>query len=171
MLALGACALPDSESFRAQDPSTFFTPRSVTSYRDKALPPVQPEDLVDANGRCVGATVPAAGEGAPPGPGGGVPLAEAGVPMIPAAIALDMTECDVVKRAGFPQKVEIGSNEAGERTVTLTYIGGQRPGIYTFRAGRLAAMERAPEPEAPPKPVKKVKPAKRLAKPAQVSVQ
>jgi hypothetical protein len=123
--------------------------------------------MVDARGRCAGAVVPAA-TGDPSQ--GGVSLPQAGVPMIPSAIALDMSECDVVKRAGFPERTEIGTNEAGERTVTLTYINGQKPGIYTFRAGRLASMERAPEP--PAKPLKKnTKPAKRVAKPAQASVQ
>ena len=58
--------------------------------------------------------------------------------MIPAAIALEMSECDVVKRAGIAEKVEIGTNERRERTATLTYIRGQRPGIYHFTAGRLA---------------------------------
>ena len=88
-----------------------------------------PADLVDANGSCAGTA--ASGEG---------------VPMIPAAIALEMSECDVVKRAGIAEKVEIGTNERRERTATLTYLQGQRPGIYHFTAGRLAAMELAPEP-------------------------
>ena len=37
--------------------------------------------------------------------------------MIPGGIALEMTECDVVKRAGAPEQVELGTNERGERTV------------------------------------------------------
>jgi hypothetical protein len=168
-LALGACALPDTESFRAPDAASLFTQRTVTNYKEKALPPVPAEDLVDASGRCAGASVPlAAGDPSQ----GSVSLPQAGVPMIPSAIALDMSECDVVKRAGFAERTEIGTNEAGERTVTLTYIGGRRPGIYTFRAGRLASMERAPEPPASAKPAKKnTRPTKRAAKPAQVSVQ
>jgi hypothetical protein len=163
-LALGACAMPDTESFRAIDSSTFFTARSVTNYKEKILPPVAPEDLVDAGGRCPGGAVPAGGNG-------DVSLPQAGVPMIPSTITLDMSECDVVKRAGFPERVEIGANEAGERNVTLTYVNGQRPGIYTFRAGRLASMDRAPETAASSRPAKKnTQPAKR-ARPAQVSVQ
>jgi hypothetical protein len=170
VLALGGCAIPDSESFRAPDTASLFTGRSVTNYKDKVLPPVAAEDMVDAGGRCAGAMVPVAASGQPGQRN--VSLPEAGVPMIPSAIALEMSECDVVKRAGFPERVEIGTNEAGERNVTLTYINGQRPGVYTFRAGRLAAMERAPEPATPPKPAKKnAKPVKRAAKPAQVSVQ
>lgn len=168
VLALGACAAPDTESFRAPDVAALFAQRTVSNYKDKVLPPVSPEDLVDASGRCAAAMVPAAA-GDPSQ--GSVSLPQAGVPMIPSAIALEMSECDVVKRAGFPERTEIGSNEAGERTVTLTYINGQRPGIYTFRAGRLASMERAPEPTSA-KPAKKTtKPAKRAARPEQVSVQ
>ena len=60
--------------------------------------------------------------------------------MIPTAVALEMTECDVVKRAGFPERVDIGSTERNERQVTLTYTGGTRPGVYMFVAGRLKSM-------------------------------
>ena len=152
-LCLGACALPETESFRAPDASTLFRPMSVTNYKDRMLPPVTPADLVDANGSCAGTG--AVGEG---------------VPMIPAAIALEMSECDVVKRAGIAEKVEIG-NEGRERTATLTYLKGQRPGIYHFKAGRLAAMELVPE-TASAKPAKKpTRPARRAAQPNQVSVQ
>jgi hypothetical protein len=173
LLVLGACALPDLDSFRAPDSSSLFKPLSVTGFKEKPLPPVTAADLVDASGRCAGATVPAEAGGDQPTGQTGVSLPEAGVPMIPAAIALEMSECDVVKRAGFPERVEIGANERNERTATLTYINGQRPGIYNFTDGRLKSMERAPEPPAPPKPVKKkpAKPVKRAAKPAQVSVQ
>jgi hypothetical protein len=95
-----------------------------------------------------------------------------GVPMIPAAIALEMSECDVVKRAGIAEKVDIGTNDRRERTATLTYTKGQRPGIYQFTAGRLASMELAPEAPGSAKPAKKpAKPTKRAAQPNQVSVQ
>lgn len=175
MLALGACTLPDWDSFRAPDSSTMFRPLSVTNVKDKVLPPVAPEDMVDAGGNCAGAAIPAPAAAEQPGAQANMSLPDAGVPMIPSAIALEMSECDVVKRAGFPERVEIGSNERNERAVTLTYINGQRPGIYRFTAGRLTSMERAPEPPAPPKPVKKkpVKPAKpkHVAAPAQISVQ
>jgi hypothetical protein len=160
VLTLGACALPDMDSFRAPTADVLFRRTSVTNYKDKVLPPVAPEDLVDAGGRCAGAYVPPAApaEGEQPAPQGNVSLQEAGVPMIPAAVALDMSECDVVKRAGFAERVEIGANERNERTATLTYLVGPRPGIYHFTAGRLKSMERAPEP---PPPVKPVKPAKK----------
>lgn len=167
--SLGACTLPDWDSFRTPDSSALFRPLSVTNVKDRVLPPVAPEDLVDASGRCAGSAVPLPATADQPAAQGGVSLPDAGVPMIPSAIALEMNECDVVKRAGFPERVDIGSNERNERTATLTYINGQRPGIYRFTAGRLTSMERAPEPPAPPpKPVKKkpIKPAKRGAAPA-----
>jgi hypothetical protein len=125
---------------------------SVTNYKDRVLSPVTSADLVDANGSCA--------------------IPDAGVPMVPAAIALEMTECDVVKRAGTAERAEIGTGDGGERTVKLTYINGQRPGIYYFNAGRLTSMERAPEPAAPQKPAKKpAKPTKRAAQPNSMSVQ
>lgn len=166
-LALGACSyLPDADSFKAPTASSFFRPLSVTSFKEKSLPPVTAEDLVDANGRCAGAFV-AAEPSADPAAAGqtagqtSVPLQEAGVPMIPAAVALEMSECDVVKRAGLAERVEIGSNQGGERTATLTYLQGARPGIYHFTAGRLKLMERAPEPPPQPKPVKRAPKPKR----------
>jgi hypothetical protein len=156
---LGACAMPDTDSFKAPTAAALFRPTSVVAFRDRVLPAVAPEDLVNANGQCAGAGVAATENGEP-------------VPMVPAAIALEMSECDVVKRAGTAERVEIGANERRERTATLTYTNGQRPGIYSFTAGRLTALERAPEPVAQPKSAKKpAKPVKRTARPSQVSVQ
>jgi hypothetical protein len=156
-LALGACgtlSLPDADSFRLPDTETLFRPYSVTNFRDRQLAPVTAEDLVDAEGRCAGAAVPAEPSGEPGAGQLAVSPQETGVPTIPAAIVLDMTECDVVKRAGLPQRVEIGS-DGGERSATLTYLSGSRPGIYRFAAGRLKSMERAPEPPPQPKPTKR----------------
>jgi hypothetical protein len=105
------------------------------------------EDLIDTEGRCAGVPV---------GPDPNLPIdqQQSDIPMIPSAVALDMTECDVVKRAGHPEKVDFGTNDRNERTVILTYIRGARPGIYRFAAGRLQSIERAPEPPPPPKPVR-----------------
>jgi hypothetical protein len=151
-LALGACALPDTDTFRAPDATTLFSARSVANYRDKALPPVTPADLVDAGGNCAGA--------------------DASIPPVPAAISLEMTECDVAKRAGVGGQAQIGTGQRGERTATLTYVSGERPGIYNFVDGRLKSMELGPEQLAPPKTAKKpAKPAKRAAQPNRVSVQ
>lgn len=164
-LALGACgglSLPDVESFRLPDTSTLFRPYSVTTFSDRQLPAATAGDLVDSEGRCAGALVSAEPSGEQAAGQSNVSLSEAGVPMIPATIALDMTECDVVKRAGLAQKVEIG-NDRGERTATLTYLGGVRPGIYHFAAGRLKSMDRAPEPPPQPKPTKRAPTPKRAA--------
>jgi hypothetical protein len=76
-----------------------------------------------------------------------------------------MTECEVVGRAGTPQNVELGTNERGERAVTLTYANGSRPGIYRFTGGRLTAIERGQEPP-PPEPPKAKKPPAKKPKPA-----
>jgi hypothetical protein len=163
VLVLSACTLPDTESFRAPTADVLFRPLSVTNYREKVLPPVAAEDLVDASGRCAGAFVPAGSE--PAAAQGSVTLPEAGVPMIPSAIALDMTECDVVKRAGVAQRVEIGGSGPAGRTVTMTYQTGDRAGVYTFAEGRLKSMERGPDLAPPPKVAKK--PAKKPAPPKQ----
>ena len=170
-LALGACAMPDVDSFRAPDASALFTARSVSNYREKVLPPVTAADLVDASGNCAAAYAPPAA-GADQSVQANVPLKDAGIPPVPAAVALEMTECDVVKRAGVAQRAEIGTNDRRERTATLTYTRGERPGIYNFVDGRLKSMELGPDQPAAPKVAKKpAKPAKRAAEPSRVTVQ
>src|SRR3954451_1257035 len=81
-------------------------------------------------------------------------------------IALGMTECQVVRIAGYTDRVEIGGDH-GLRAVTLTYAGGSRPGIYRFREGRIVTMDRFEVAAAPPKPqrVKSARP--KNAPPAQ----
>ncbi len=152
-LALGACSV-DYESFRAPDLS-IIAPKTRATLRETPTKPVTNEDLVDTEGRCAGV---------PFGPDPNLPMDQQqdNIPMIPSAIALDMTECDVVKRAGQPAQVNFGTNERGERTVVLTYLSGARPGIYRFAAGRLSSIERAPEPPAPSKPQRRA-PPKRTA--------
>jgi hypothetical protein len=93
-------------------------------------------DLVDPQGHCAAA-----------GQDGAAPR---------GGIALEMTECEVVSRAGTPENIELGTTDRGERSVTLTYSGGPRPGIYRFAGGRLYAIERGQEP--PPEPPKAKKP-------------
>ncbi len=148
-LALGACTTVDFESFKLPDMSV-IAPRTRATLRETPVKPVTSEDLVDTDGRCAGVPV---------GPDPNVPVEQqSDVPMITGAVALDMTECDVVKRAGQPEKVDFGTNERNERTVVLTYVHGARPGIYRFASGRLTSIERAPEPPAPPRPQKKPPP-------------
>lgn len=116
--------------------------------------PVTAEDLVSAEGACPGMTPPG---GAPTdaqalteGPAGAPP------PMAPTggSVALGHTECDVVRGIGAPDSVNLSSNQRGERVAVVTWTHGARPGIYTFTAGRLSSVERAPEPVASPKVAK-----------------
>ena len=75
-------------------------------------------------------------------------------------ISLAMTECQVVSVAGYTDRVEVSAGERGERLVTLTYMSGDRPGIYRFRSGRLVSMERVAEPPQARKPQRATKTAK-----------
>jgi hypothetical protein len=81
----------------------------------------------------------------------------------PRGIALSMTECQVVGVAGYTNNVAISASERGERMVTLTYMSGDRPGIYRFRSGRLVNMERVAEPLQQKKPQRAAKAAKKQA--------
>ena len=75
----------------------------------------------------------------------------------PRGIALQMTECQVVGTIGYTDRVEISANERGERSVTLTYLSGDRPGVYRFRNGRLVSMERVAEPAQQKRPARTAK--------------
>lgn len=113
--------------------------------------PVTAADLVSPNGACP--PPPVAAVPAAPAPlGAGVALTEVVPPsLLGQGIALGMTECEVVWRAGAPASVQFGANPNGNRTAVLTYDSGPRPGIYRFEAGRLMDMDRvaATVPEEP----------------------
>ena len=66
----------------------------------------------------------------------GEPVLPPSTPTVQGGIALQMTECDVVKRTGVAEKVDIGANQRGERSVTMTVTRGPWPGIYRFDGGR-----------------------------------
>jgi hypothetical protein len=154
-LAISGCGAVDYESFRRPEAATIFRPLSVTVTRERTLPPVTAADLVDAEGRCASAAGPVSAEG---------PSAEQGAAaVISSGIAIDMTECEVVNRAGAPDQVAVGANERSERTATLTFLRGARPGIYHFTSGRLTSMERAPEPAPQQRPAR---PQRRASTPA-----
>jgi hypothetical protein len=113
-------------------------------------------------GDLAGAPMP----GATPASAGSGPglqrLEPAPAPLTSGGIALGMTECQTVQRAGTPSNVAISTGEKGERKVVLTYLSGPWPGIYTFAGGRLNVVERAPEqlkPEKTKKTPKKKPPA------------
>jgi hypothetical protein len=106
---------------------------------DFTLPPPAPQELVSPDGQCADT---AAGD----------PTADQMTPGLPSGgVALQMTECEVVRRVGLPERVELGATERGDRAAVLTYTQGARPGIYRFAGGRLYAIERAPEPAPAPR--------------------
>lgn len=174
----------------------FSKPMNVFATPDWARPnttsaglgpsgPVGPEDLVNADGSCPPAPAEAAqaqaaqAQAAPrpavepmpdrlqsdSGPG----AAPAGPPVL-GGVALGMTECQAVRRAGAPANVAISADDKGERKVVLTYTGGAWPGIYTFNSGRLKTVDVLPEQQKPKAPAKK-KPAPKRAKSASHDVE
>jgi hypothetical protein len=105
-------------------------------------------DLVSADGQCSETSASAANAQNAPGSLGG--------------ISLRMSECDVVRRAGAVEGIELGANERGERSLVLTYLHGPWPGVYRFTNGRLVSIERtAAPPPSPEKPQKTGKAAKK----------
>ena len=155
--------------------------------------PVAPDELVGADGRCgappapEASAAPAAAQsppadrpvgsvagdlasapmpaGPPPAAANAAPDQSGGQPLLMGGIALGMSECDVVRRAGTPGNVNISAGDKGERRVVLTYLSGNWPGIYTFDGGRLKVVDRAPEPPTPAKPAAKKQKAKKPTKP------
>lgn len=105
--------------------------------------PVTAEDLVSADGACPGMAAPADANASTPSP-----LSSGGT------VALNHTECDVVRGIGAPDSVNLSNNARGERVAIVTWSHGPRAGLYTFTAGRLTSIEGTPEPPAAPKTVK-----------------
>ena len=137
--AVAACSVPDFSMPKFGGLPRFESLSVASAPAPDEVRPVTAADLVGPQGQCAG-SAPDSG------------LAQGG-------IALQMTECDVVKRAGTPENVQVGTNQRGERTVTLTYNSGPRPGIYHFSGGRLYDIDRVEQPPEPPKPAKPKKPA------------
>lgn len=161
--ALAACtaSVPDFTQVKVPTMRTLM-PQNVDTYvppvSTRALRPVGPGDLVDGQGMCGGAAPPpaAAAQGSETGTAPVAPPAAG--PAVPGPVGLDMTECEVVAAVGAPQSVNIASDEGGTRKVTMIFMGNERAGTYEFIGGRLKALERGPEPPAPP-PQPKKKPA------------
>jgi hypothetical protein len=124
--------------------------------------PITANDLVADNGSC---PPPALAQAAPApsnqaaSPAAAPMVAPDSSSLLNEGVALGMSECDVVYRAGAPSNVELGKNPNGDRTAVLTYASGPRPGIYRFERGRLMEMDRVAEPAPPPQTAQK-KPAK-----------
>jgi hypothetical protein len=163
--ALAACSsssLPDFTQFKVPTARTLM-PQNVDTYvppvSTRALRPVGPADLVDAQGICAASAPPAAAtdQGSETG---AAPAAPTG-PALPGPVGLEMTECEVVAAVGPPQSVNIASDEHGARKVTMVFMGNERAGTYEFVGGRLKSLERGPEPPAPPPSKKKPATAKK----------
>lgn len=134
--------------------------------------PVTANDLVTANGACPPAPVPATPAPSPvAGQPGAPPADAAAASLLGGAVALGMTECEVVYRAGAPSSVQIGDNPNGGRTAVLTFASGPRPGIYHFAGGRLTDMDRVDVPAAEPKVAKRTKRAPPKVEPQRVSTE
>jgi hypothetical protein len=153
LLTLGGCG---SGGFSDMMPRT----SDLTSFEwnpySKASSPVLPSftrktatpaDYVNPDGSCAGLQTQAPDSE----PTASVPTG--------GTVALQMTECAVVRALGAPERVDLGSNERGERSAKLLYSRGERPGLYSFTGGVLTEIERV-EPPEPPKPQKKPPPAK-----------
>lgn len=176
MVAIGLSACSSSSDLFSKDNQfqsfKFFSKQDWSTVQptgDLDTPkPVESADLIDASGHCgpevaaepaqpqalaqppAQASVPTpAGGGASPAPGGG---------QILGGVALGMTECQVVRRAGVPSNVQFGSEAGTDRKVTLTYLQGPWPGIYHFSAGRLKDLERVAAPAKPARKTTKRKP-------------
>jgi hypothetical protein len=179
--AVGGCS---SAMFDKNEGGFFSKPVDIFHKPDWARPgddksvemgksgSVGPDDLVSADGRCSGGAQAAAepsvvtpppadnAAGAPVAAPAGLAPADASAPTVLGGVALGMTECQTVQRAGLPGTVNISAGEKGERVAVLTYLSGPWPGIYHFSDGRLKEVDRAPEPPAPPKAPPKKKTTK-----------
>jgi hypothetical protein len=138
--------IPDPANFRLPDRSTFF-PTTSNSWAFPISPTaaVGPADLVDGQGACAGAAPPASDAAA-----------------TPRGVALDMTECEVVRALGQPETVELTPQSGGDRHVVMKYKTGEHAGTYEFARGRLTDIERGDEP--PPSVAKRPTGKKAVAK-------
>lgn len=188
-IALGGCANVDenkdawfSKPFQFVSRNGGYTFSELQESKNRSRP-ITANDLVAANGSCptpqvqqpamqqAAAPPVATPAGAAPAAApasnqpGGAPDASGADPLLGGGIALGMTECDIVFRAGAPNAVQIGKNPNGDRTAVLTFSGGPRPGIYHFEAGALMEVERVATPAAATQTAKK-KPAPKPTKQA-----
>jgi hypothetical protein len=170
--ALAGCANADmfenkdawfSKPFQFVSRNGGYTFSDLQDSKERAHP-ITANDLVDNNGACpqpLPQQIPAAAAPAPGQPAGMPPAADTNT-LLGGGIALGMSECDVVNRAGAPNSVQIGKNPNGDRTAVLTISGGPRPGIYNFVGGSLAEVDRVqvpPTPQTAKKETAKKKPA------------
>jgi hypothetical protein len=121
--------------------------------------PITANDLIAASGSCPPPAAPVAAT--PTSNPAAAPIAAPENPsLLGEGVALGMSECEVVWRAGRPNNVQLGTTPGGDRTAVLTFDSGPRPGIYRFERGRLMEMDSVAPSPAPPqkKPAKPKKP-------------
>ncbi|ARQ02127.1 hypothetical protein [Pseudorhodoplanes sinuspersici] len=160
---LANCAAPDTTQGTGKLSDLFATPEWAKFNNSKPTAQqraITPDDLVSADGRCAGTpdvvTAQATPEGAnAPETASDAQSGQGAIPPVLSGIALAMTECQVVQRTGFPDRVDIGA-EGGTRVTTVTVTHGTSPGLYRFRGGRLVSIERVDVP-APARPAKSTK--------------
>lgn len=168
--ALSSCANVDenkdswfAKPFQAVSRNGGYSFSELQETKDRTKP-ITAADLVDANGAC---PAPAAhpSAAAQPAPGAAQANQAAGAPstsdansLVGGGVALGMSECDIVFRAGQPNSVQLGQNPNGDRTAVLTFNAGPRPGIYHFERGALTEIDGVPAPPAPAQVAKKKPP-------------
>lgn len=162
LLLLSACATPDSTQPTAKVSDVFATPDWAKSSSQKAAAQrvITQNDLMNADGSCpFAAEGPAqATDGVAPASADATLTGQGPLPAVQGGVALGMTECQVVQRAGSPDTFNVGA-EGTDRVATLTVTRGSWPGLYRFRSGRLVSIERV-EVAPPPRAAKtKAKPA------------
>jgi hypothetical protein len=165
-VALGGCAnLDENKDAWFSKPFEFVSRKGGYTYSDlqeskDRRRPITANDLVGANGSCPPPAVPQAATPTAANQAGTAPAATDAGTLLGDGIALGMSECDVVFRAGVASAVQIGKNPNGDRTAVLTFNSGPRPGIYRFEAGALAQIDQVQTAPAPaPVQTAKKKPA------------
>jgi hypothetical protein len=166
-LLLSGCSAGDGNGWFSK-PVDLFGRRGGYSFSqlgaEKQERPITANDLADASGACPPAAAPAPeAQVAPANPGQPAASAPDETAQLRGGVSVGMSECDVIARVGRPVAVNIGAGPAGERTATMTFTGGPRPGVYRFVGGRLAEMDRVAEP-APSPDQKKLAGSKKPAK-------
>jgi hypothetical protein len=161
-IALSGCANVEVENKDAWFSKPFqfasnkggFTFSELQESKVRAQP-ITANDLIAANGSCPPPAAQQTAASAPVDPSGGAPPATDTSALLGGGIALGMSECDVVFRAGAPSDIQIGGNPNGDRTTVLTFNSGPHPGIYRFKGGALIDIERGPTNPPPTQTAKK----------------
>ena len=174
---LANCAAPDTTQGTGKLSDMFATPEWAKFSNSKPTAQqraITPDDLVSADGRCAAApdaaTAQATTEGVnAPESTSDAQAGQGAMPTVQGGIALAMTECQVVQRTGFPERVDIGA-EGTTRVTTVTVTNGPSPGLFRFRGGRLVSIERVGVP-AQARPAKSPKAKKSSQAPIRGSQQ